>query len=103
MRAWKGRLPSLRFFEFSGIVWRHTAAVPPPLDMLPNASRGGRFNPAFSFPMLYTSISVQGAKAEFIKSARIYQTAPEALLPRMLHQLDVNCFRRHFNRDTNDV
>lgn len=81
---------SLRFSEFSGIVWRHTAVVQPPLDMLPNASRGGRFNPAFSFPMLYTSISVRGAKAEFIKSTRAYKVAPESLLPRMFHQLEIS-------------
>jgi RES domain-containing protein len=83
-------LPNLRFSEFNGIVWRHTAVVQPPLDMLLNASRGGRFNPPISFPMLYTSISVQGVKAEFIKSAKTFKVDPESLLPRMLHQVEVN-------------
>jgi RES domain-containing protein len=40
--------------------------------MLLNASRGGRFNPPFSFPMLYTAIGIQRAKAEFIQSAVVY-------------------------------
>lgn len=80
----------LRFTNFSGVVWRHTAIEQPPLDVLLNASRGGRFNPPMSFPMLYTSMTVIGAKAEFIKSARAVNADPELLLPRMLHQIEVN-------------
>jgi hypothetical protein len=40
--------------------------------------------------MLYTSTSMQGAKAEFIKSAKLARRAPELLLPKMLHQIEVN-------------
>ncbi len=55
-----------------------------------NALRGGRFNQRFSFPMLYTALSVHGAKAEFVKSAGLIKADPESFLPRMLHQLEVN-------------
>ena len=81
---------NLRFADFSGIVYRHTAIVQPPLDMLLNAAHGGRFNPPISFPMLYTSLNAQGAKAEFIKSAETFKATPESLLPRMLHQIEVD-------------
>lgn len=43
--------------------------------------------------MLYTSLSVQGAKAEFIKSATLLKTDPESLLPRMLHQIEVSSLK----------
>ncbi len=80
----------LHIAEFHGMVYRHTAIVQPPLDMLLNAARGGRFNPPISFPMLYTSLTVQGAKAEFIKSAETFKVTPVSLLPRMLHQIEVD-------------
>ena len=40
--------------------------------------------------MLYTSLSVQGAKAEFIKSAKLIKADPKSLLPRVLHQIEAH-------------
>jgi len=76
--------------QFSGVVWRYTAIEQQPLDTERNLSYGGRFNPRLLFAMLYTSTSIQGAKAEFIKSANLSQRPPELLLPKMLHQIEVN-------------
>jgi RES domain-containing protein len=76
--------------QFSGIVWRYTAIEQPPLSTELGLSYGGCFNPRLLFAMLYTSTSMQGAKAEFIKSAKLAERAPELLLPKMLHQIEVN-------------
>ncbi len=76
--------------QFSGIVWRYTAIEQPPLDTERSLSNGGRFNPRLLFALLYTLTSIQGAKAEFIKSAKLARRTPELLLPKMLHQIEVN-------------
>ena len=60
------------------------------MDTERSLANGGRFNPRLLFAMLYTSTSIQGAKAEFIKAAKLSQQPPELLLPKMLHQIEVN-------------
>jgi len=83
-------LRELRFSPFSGLVWRYTPVAQTPLDTQLSFMYGGRFNPKVLFGMLYTSTSLQGAKAEFMKAARLTGQTPELLLPQMLHQIDVN-------------
>lgn len=48
---------------------------------------GGRFNPSAAFQMLYTSLSIKGVQAEFLKFAQARSVNPFDLLPRELHQL----------------
>jgi hypothetical protein len=43
--------------------------------------------------MLYTSLSVKGVKAEFLKFAKSRDTKPNELLPREIHQLFVKLER----------
>lgn len=43
--------------------------------------------------MLYTALSVAGAKAEFVKSAFLINVKPESLLPRMLHEIEVGLYK----------
>lgn len=80
----------LRFSHFRGWVWRYTPVEQSALDTRLNLLYGGRFNPRVLFALLYTSTSVQGAKAEFIRSAKLTNQAPELLLPKMLHQIEAN-------------
>lgn len=75
---------------FSGVVWRYTAIEQAPLDIERSLTNGGRFNPRLRFAMLYTSTSIHGAKAEFIRSAKLADQIPELLLPKMLHQIEVD-------------
>jgi len=86
-------LLELRILQFSGLVWRYTPVAQSALDTQLSLLYGGRFNPRVLFGMLYTSTSLQGAKAEFMKAAKLAGQAPELLLPQMLHQIEVNLQR----------
>jgi len=83
-------LRELRFSPFSRLVWRYTPVEQTALDTQPSFLYGGRFNPRAEFGMLYTSTSLQGAKAEFMKAAKLAAQDPDFLLPQMLHQIEVN-------------
>ena len=82
-------MPEFRISKFEGIVWRQTALGAHPLDTQGSLIYGGRFNPPALFQMLYTSLSVKGVKAEFLKFAKSRDARPNDLLPREIHQLFV--------------
>jgi RES domain-containing protein len=80
-------LPEFRISKFQGIIWRQTAVGALPLDTQGSLIYGGRFNPPALLPILYTSLSIAGVKAEFLKFAKFRGANPNILLPRELHQL----------------
>lgn len=82
-------MPDFRFSKFEDMVWRQTAFGVHPLDAQGSLTYGGRFNPPALFPLLYTSLSPKGVKAEFIKFSKSRGHRSEELLPREAHQLFV--------------
>jgi RES domain-containing protein len=83
-------LPDFSFIKFNGVIWRQTAVGMHPLDTQGSFTYGGRFNPPFLFQILYTSLSITGVKAEFLKFTKVRDRNPSVLLPRELHQLGVS-------------
>ena len=82
-------MPEFFISKFEGILWRQTALGIHPLDTQGSFLYGGRFNPPALFQMLYSSFSIKGARAEFLKFARSRDTEPDELLPREIHQFFV--------------
>lgn len=80
-------MPEFRFRKFAGFVWRQTARGMHALNTGGSFMYGGRFNPSGAFQMLYTSLSIKGVQAEFLKFAQARSVNPFDLLPRELHQL----------------
>jgi RES domain-containing protein len=80
-------LPEFRIRKLEGVCWRQTALGDHPLDTKGSLLYGGRFNPPALFQMLYTSLSITGVEAEFLKFAKSRGANPDVLLPREVHQL----------------
>lgn len=70
--------------RFSGIAYRQIALGYQTLSGEGARAMGGRWNPPGSFPVLYTSPSVDVVVAEVVRKAKRAGFAPEDLMPRRL-------------------
>lgn len=77
---------------YRGIAYRHIgeAYADRPLSGTGSYQRGGRFNPAGSFPVLYLCTTYRCATEEFRRRIEIVGADPGDLLPRVVYEYEVN-------------
>lgn len=78
---------------YSGTVYRQIALGYQALSGEGARANGGRWNPPASFPVLYTSPSVDVAMAEVVRKAKRAGFAPEDLMPRRLVTYEIDLQR----------
>jgi RES domain-containing protein len=86
-------LGRVRPAPFTGTVYRQISLGYQALSGEGARSRGGRWNPPQSFPVLYTSPSVDVVLAEIARKARRAGFAPADLMPRRLITYEVGLQR----------
>lgn len=77
--------------DFSGDAWRHVAPRRLPLSSDGARLNGGRFNPPDSFGALYLCTSRACAVNECRRLADRNALALDAILPRYLYRIEVEC------------
>ena len=74
---------------FEGVAFRHLGPGHSPSSGEGARIRGGRWNPAESFPTLYLALSIDTVVAEFYRLAERQGMPPENLLPRRIQTYGV--------------